>query len=49
MSEKLSDMTTGKVQTTMDGSQGGNKETNNKQFEAIKQHALPSTHVKVGD
>jgi hypothetical protein len=39
MSEKLSDMTKGKVQTTVDGSQASNKETNNKQFEAIEQHA----------
>lgn len=49
MSEKLSDMTKGKVQTIVDGSQASNKETNNKQFEAIEQHAQPSTHVKVGD
>jgi hypothetical protein len=37
------------LQTTVDGSQASNKETNNKQFEAIEQHAPPSTHVKVGD
>jgi hypothetical protein len=42
-------MTKGKVQTTVDGSQASNKETNNKQFKVIEQHAQPSTHVKVGD
>lgn len=50
LSDKLSDMTIGMVQTTMDGNHDGNKETKNKQFKMIEQqHAHPLIYVKALD